>query len=199
MNTQYFLLIYFVVYLAVAFVWRSVAVYRATGINPVVLPSDDSAHGYIGRAFKLTFVVLALVVIVHTWWPGWLAYAGPISWVSRVAYLPEAGAALLVLSLVWVAVAQANMGTSWRVGIDEEHKTELAQNGLFRVSRNPIFLGMRATLLGFFLLLPNAVTLAVLLAGEALIQVQVRLEEAHLLGLHGEAYEAYKTKVRRWL
>lgn len=199
MNTQYFLLAYFVVYIAIAFVWRSVAVYRATGINPVVLPSDDSAHGYIGRAFKLTFVVLALVVIVHTWWPGWLAYAGPISWVSRVAYLPEVGAALLVLSLVWVAVAQANMGASWRVGIDEEHKTELAQNGLFRVSRNPIFLGMRATLLGFFLLLPNAVTLAVLLAGEALIQVQVRLEEAHLLGLHGEAYEAYKAKVRRWL
>lgn len=199
MNTQYFLLTYFVVYIAIAFVWRSVAVYRATGINPVVLPSDDSAHGYIGRAFKLTFVVLALVVIVHTWWPGWLAYAGPISWVSRVAYLPEVGAALLVLSLVWVAVAQANMGTSWRVGIDEEHKTELAQSGLFRISRNPIFLGMRVTLLGFFLLLPNAVTLAVLLAGEALIQVQVRLEEAHLLGLHGEAYEAYKAKVRRWL
>lgn len=196
---RYFLLAYFVAYLAIAFVWRSVVVYRATGINPVMLPADDSAHGYVGRAFKLTFVVLALAVIVNTWWPEWLTYAGPMPWIAEAPYVREAAVGLLLVSLAWVAAAQANMGTSWRVGIDEENKTELAQKGLFRISRNPIFLGMRSTLLGFFLLVPNAITLAVLLAGEALIQVQVRLEEAHLLALHGEAYEAYKARVRRWL
>jgi protein-S-isoprenylcysteine O-methyltransferase Ste14 len=91
------------------------------------------------------------------------------------------------------------MGLSWRIGIDTAHATELVQHGLFGVSRNPIFLAMRLSLLGLLLVYPAAATLALLVAGEILIQVQVRLEEQHLLGLHGDAYRAYCARVRRWL
>ncbi len=73
------------------------------------------------------------------------------------------------------------------------------QKGLFSISRNPIFLATRLALLGFFLVAPNAATLALLAAAEVVIQVQVRLEEKHLLGLHGSAYEQYFSKVPRWL
>ena len=44
-------------------------------------------------------------------------------------------------------------------------------------------------MLGFSLVAPNAATLALLAAAEVIIQVQVRLEEKHLLGLHGSAYD----------
>jgi len=54
-------------------------------------------------------------------------------------------------------------------------------------------------LLGFFLVAPNAATLALLAAAEVIIQVQVRLEEKHLLGLHGAAYDKYFSEVPRWL
>ncbi len=54
-------------------------------------------------------------------------------------------------------------------------------------------------LLGLLLVLPNAVTLATCVLGMALIQIQVRLEEEHLIQLHGEAYRAYQQRVRRWL
>jgi protein-S-isoprenylcysteine O-methyltransferase Ste14 len=75
----------------------------------------------------------------------------------------------------------------------------LVQTGLFRVSRNPIFLATRLALLGFFLVAPNAATLAILAAGEVAIQVQVRLEEQHLSNMHGAAYADYRSKVARWL
>jgi protein-S-isoprenylcysteine O-methyltransferase Ste14 len=91
------------------------------------------------------------------------------------------------------------MRESWRIGIDEEVKTELVRRGVFRLSRNPIFLGMRIMLIGFFLALPNAVTLAMLLVGDALMQIQVRLEEEHLARMHGENYREYQRKTRRWL
>ena len=71
--------------------------------------------------------------------------------------------------------------------------------GCSRVSRNPIFLAMRVNLLGLFLVFPSAVTAALLVAGEILMQVQVRLEEQHLANLHGQVYDAYRAKVRRWL
>jgi protein-S-isoprenylcysteine O-methyltransferase Ste14 len=54
------------------------------------------------------------------------------------------------------------------------------QSGLFRLLRHPIFLSMRVALLGLFMAVPTAATLAILFAGEILVQVQVRLEEAQL-------------------
>ena len=95
--------------------------------------------------------------------------------------------------------AQAQMGMSWRIGIATAHRTDLVQNGLFSLSRNPIFLAMRVSLMGLFLALPAAATLALLCAGEILMQVQVRLEEQHLLASHGQAYADYRERVRRWL
>lgn len=52
---------------------------------------------------------------------------------------------------------------------------------------------------GAVLVATSAATLVLLVAGELLVQVQVRLEEQHLAGLHGERYAAYCKRVRRWL
>jgi protein-S-isoprenylcysteine O-methyltransferase Ste14 len=96
-------------------------------------------------------------------------------------------------------LAQAQMGASWRIGIDTNASPPLVTGGLFALSRNPIFLGMRVSLLGLFLVLPNAVTLAILLAGEVLMQIQVRFEEDHLEATGGADYLAYHSSVGRWL
>ena len=55
-------------------------------------------------------------------------------------------------------------------------------------------------MLDFFLEVPNAVTLAILTAGEIVIQVkvQVRLEEQYLLDIHGASYQNYCSRVPRW-
>jgi protein-S-isoprenylcysteine O-methyltransferase Ste14 len=91
------------------------------------------------------------------------------------------------------------MGESWRIGIDTEHQTPLVQKGVFRISRNPIFLGLMVTLLGLFLTLPNALTLLAFFLGVVLIGVQVRLEEEYLVQMHAQAYQEYRKRVRRWL
>lgn len=103
------------------------------------------------------------------------------------------------MPLAWMVVAQAQMGESWRIGIDEEHRTPLVRKGVFDLSRNPIFLGMMLTLAGLFLVIPNAVTLLALVLGAVLIQIQVRLEEEFLSRTHGEEYAEYRREVSRWL
>jgi protein-S-isoprenylcysteine O-methyltransferase Ste14 len=110
-----------------------------------------------------------------------------------------AGVGLLGLSLIWTVIAQYQMGESWRIGIDQDHTTALIHRGLFRISRNPIFVGMITTLLGLFFVIPNAVTLVILVTGVAVIAIQVRLEEAYLFELHGDDYAKYRRRVRRWL
>ncbi len=190
--------VYLVVYFAVAFVWRSVVVYKTTGINPYVLGGSDNAYDYIGVIFRLTFLAVVGVIILFSGFSSVYDYAAPIVWLER-DFIRWFGLVLLIASLVWTATAQFQMGASWRIGIDKKNRTELVEKGLFGVSRNPIFLGMRFALAGFFLTIPNAVTLLTLGLGDVLMQIQVRLEEEHLRNLHGEKYAEFCKKVRRWI
>lgn len=185
---------YFAVFFATTLIWRSWQVYRRTGINPVVLPMQDSALGYTGRAFKVTLLTLALYLGLDA--SGWEAVQAHHAFgpgLQLLAWL------VLVTSLGAMVVAQQQMGSSWRVGIDEQHSTPLVTNGLFRFSRNPIFLTMRLNLLGLVVLRPGAAALGIAAVGEVLMQIQVRLEEQHLRQAHGDNYVAYCSRVRRWL
>jgi len=91
------------------------------------------------------------------------------------------------------------MGESWRIGIDRDHTPMLVKKGVFKISRNPIFLGMITTLLGLLLVLTNALTLLSFVVGVVLISIQVRLEEKYLLTRHGDEYAEYRRRVRRWI
>ncbi len=195
---KYLLLIYFVAYLLIAFVGRSCLIWRRTGINPYVMGKEDNAHDFIGKLFRTLVIMVPLVVVINTFSTTTYAYFLPVTWL-RHPLLVGLGWVLLLVSLIWIAAAQGQMGLSWRIGIDNQHQTELVQKGLFRLSRNPIFFGMRLNLLGLFLVLPNAVTLVILVLGDVLIQIQVRLEEAYLSQVHGEQYQSYCQQVRRWL
>lgn len=105
----------------------------------------------------------------------------------------------MILSLIWVLIAQLQMKNSWRIGIDENTKTELITSGLFSYSRNPVFLGMIISLIGLFFTLPTLISLSFLIISVILIQIQIRLEEQFLLQQHNKFYLRYKAKVRRFL
>ncbi|MFY1046241.1 methyltransferase family protein [Chryseobacterium sp. GP-SGM7] len=105
----------------------------------------------------------------------------------------------MILSLIWVLIAQFQMKNSWRIGINEELKTELITKGLFNYSRNPIFLGMLISQIGFFFTLPTLISLIFFIISTILIQIQIRMEEEFLLNQHGKDYRRYKAQVRRIL
>ena len=190
------LFLYYLLFFAAAFAWPTWRVWKRHGVNPLVLPRDDSAYGLIGAWFKV--LMLALLAML-----GGLAFGvperliAPLDWLS-LRPVEVGGWTILTISMVWIVAAQLQMGRSWRIGIDRREQPPLVQEGLFRLSRNPIFLGMRANLLGLFMVLPNAVTFAALLTGEVLMQVQVRLEEQHLSAALGDAYKTYALRVPRW-
>lgn len=194
-----FVLVYFLIYFGITFVFKSILVAKRIGKNPIVLPQDDSAYGLIGRYFKIIIGMLFLYVLLNAIIPSVLdTYFLPIAMLNKwlIKYI---GFAFLAFALVWTIVAQNHMKNSWRIGIDTEKQTELITTGLFRFSRNPIFLGMLASLMGLFLIMPNCPTCFFLVIGYMLIQVQIRLEEEFLLKQHGDEYLAYKQQVRRFL
>ena len=98
-----------------------------------------------------------------------------------------------------VIVAQVQMGRAWCVGVREGDAPLFVSHGLFRFSRNPIFVGMM--LVGLATAMVSAtwwswVALALFVVS---CTVQVRIEEAHLEASFGEAYRAFRRQVPRWL
>ena len=193
-----FLPIYFLLFFGLAMFWRSYIAWKRTGINPYKLGNGDTVHDFVGKLFRLTLIVAALIVFVFSFLDQYYEWLSPIAWMNS-SVLMILGITSLMLALIWVLVAQIQMGDSWRIGIDEESKSALVQHGLFGVSRNPIFLGMLVMLVGLLLLLPTAVTLTITVLGFVLIHVQVRLEEAFLTEKYGEDYRKYQMNVHRWI
>jgi len=193
-----FLLAYLLLFFGLALILPSYRVWKTTGVNPYKFGRSESTHDYVGTLFRLTLLAVILIVSVYALLPKSYSYLVPIDYLSNAA-LNFIGQILLVIAVIWVLIAQVHMQKSWRIGIDEDVKTELIQTGLFKLSRNPIFLGMRMMMLGLFLVLPTAATLATLLCGDLLVQIQVRLEEEFLTRAHGETYRTYQKQVRRWI
>lgn len=191
-----FLPIYFLIYFGIAFVLKSIIVAKRIGKSPLVLPNDDSAYGLIGLYFKMTLILLFIYVLSIALMPSLYTFFLPVLHLD-IFSVQIAGICLLIISLIWTIIAQVHMKDSWRIGIDSEQKTELITTGLFRYSRNPIFLGMIMSLIGLFLITPNALTGLFLVLGYVLIQIQIRLEEEFLSSRHGEKYMVYKRSVRR--
>jgi protein-S-isoprenylcysteine O-methyltransferase Ste14 len=143
-------------------------------------------------------IAIFLYAVAYALFPAWHDSFLPVRQLDN-QIINCIGLSLLLISLAWTVIAQTHMKNSWRIGIDTETKTELVTNGLFSISRNPIFFGMIITLFGLFLTTPNALTVLFLVLGYVLIQIQIRLEEEFLTKEHGQKYLEYQQKVRRFI
>ena len=120
--------------------------------------------------------------------------------IARPAILGWAGIALMAGGTAFFCLAQLNMGTSWRIGVpDGDNDIEQLQtDGLYRLSRNPVYLGILIMLTGCVLVAPGPVSVLVLVVSWLGITKIIRQEEAYLNGQFGEAYRTYRQRVGRW-
>ena len=78
--------------------------------------------------------------------------------------------------------------------------SSLVTDGVFRLTRNPMYLSLVLYLLGWAAYLSN--WLALLLVPMFVLyinELQIKPEERALSALFGAEYASYKTDVRRWL
>ncbi len=81
-----------------------------------------------------------------------------------------------------------------------ERSKVLVTTGLFRYSRNPMYVGMCSVLIAIGFWFGNILAIFPLIAFIAYITTfQIKPEEKILLGIFGEDYVEYSQRVRRWL
>ena len=150
---------------------------------------QDSAK--IGFPPPLIYLGVLLLGFAWTGLTGRLGPAGTLSiWTG--------GAFLLLGALVIIAGTERfrNAGTDpkpWRTS------TALVTTGIYRVTRNPMYLGMAILYIGLAIFFDSFTALLLLPIAILLIRTQViAREERYLLGKFGADYVAYKKSVPRW-
>ncbi len=106
--------------------------------------------------------------------------------------------AFWVAGFVLLYLGRFTMGDSFRLGTPKEN-TNLKTDGLFRVSRNPMYVGVYATVVASSLYTLNPV---VILLGAFVVAVHhaiVLAEENHMHMAFSREYPEYCSRVRRYV
>ena len=84
--------------------------------------------------------------------------------------------------------------------LDVHSASALVTSGLYRFSRNPMYLGMLLFLAGLAVYLGNALALLLCIGFVFYMNAfQIKPEEAAMESLFGEEFETYRKRVRRWI
>ncbi len=192
-------LIAVLVFYGLGFGWRTWVQLRRYGSSGIVLFRSGRPGQHLREAL---FVVLAVALFAEAA----LAAVAPRRLPGLVPLAPATAAVLRATGTVMVLgatalmlAAQLDLGASWRVGIDEGARPGLVTGGLYRYSRNPIYVAMLTALLGFALLLPSWISLGLLIGAGLGIRRHVRDEEAYLARTYGEEYRRYAARVGRFV
>jgi protein-S-isoprenylcysteine O-methyltransferase Ste14 len=188
-------LVVYGLFLVLAFGMRTVLQIRSSG--------SSGFHGVSGRVGSVEWLAGAGFVVAIA-----LGLAAPLLALLDVvpaidgldrAGLHAVGLFLAIAGTIATLLAQIAMGSSWRIGVDPEERTDLVTSGPFAIVRNPIFAAMLPTALGLALMVPSVVAAVGLFVLVVSLELQVRVvEEPYLLAVHGDAYRSYAAKVGRF-
>lgn len=143
---------------------------------------------YIEIAMGLTTSCIVIAEIVSI----------ALDWSISPVWVRIAGLAISALGVALFIAAVLTMRDSWRAGVSKD-KTELVTAGIFRISRNPAFLGFDLMYLGILLVFFNWLLLIFSIFAILMLHLQiVNNEEDAMLLAFGNEYLNYKKQVNRY-
>ena len=152
---------------------------------------SDPAHK--PRLYPLAWLLMAMLVICAL--DRWLPVAGllppPFHRFGLLIMLPG----ILILLHSGASFIKAKTGL-----LPFSEATTLVTGGLYRFTRNPMYLGMVLFLLGVAVYLGSLSALIPVAAFAWVIDRQfIRNEEIFLTGIFGDEFREYMKRVRRWI
>jgi protein-S-isoprenylcysteine O-methyltransferase Ste14 len=174
------------VFLAVLF--GGGAVFRRRNIN---MDGEPPIHRTLFYLSKYAILLLWAGMVSQSWGMDLssITIPGSVKWVALSLW--AAGFTLLF-------IGRSGLGESFRIGSPKE-QTLLRVEGLFRFSRNPMYLGVFGTLLASVLYTSNPFLLLVGIFVVTVHHMIVLAEEQYLRKVFGERYQEYCHRVRRYL
>lgn len=95
-------------------------------------------------------------------------------------------------------IAMLTMRDSWRAGIPDHEETTLIRHGIYRVSRNPAFLGFDLLYIGCLVTFPNVPHVATCIFAVVMLHLQILQEEKYLAVVFSDEYQQYRKQTGRY-
>ena len=147
---------------------------------------------------KIPPVVVIAVVAALMWLVSW-AVPG-FGFTFSAAYLVAP-----MLAVAGIAISALGIASFKRAGttvnpMKPQSSSVLVVSGVYKLTRNPMYLGFLLVLLGWAVFLSNVLAFLLLQAFIAYMnRFQIEPEEKALASLFGKEFENYRSRVRRWL
>ena len=160
------------------------------------IKTDQIGKGKAGAARAIELTMKAVTYMVPA--------AEVISILLKTSALPNGarmfGAAVGAAGVAVFITSVVTMRDSWRAGVAEEDETDLVTDGIYRISRNPAFLGFDLVYIGILLMFFNWPLLLLSAFAALMFHLQiVYVEEVFLVSAFGDAYLEYKKTVCRYI
>jgi protein-S-isoprenylcysteine O-methyltransferase Ste14 len=144
-------------------------------------------------ALVISFIFI-IITALHIHLPAIISsYLITITWIKYI------GIIFCYIGLIIFLFALISFGKAWRIGIDENNSNELIITGMFKYSRNPIFLFMDLYFTGIMLIYPNIIFVILTICTVIGLHLQILREEKFLVNKFGEKYIEYKNRTRRYI
>lgn len=108
-----------------------------------------------------------------------------------------AGLLLTFVSLSFAAWARISLGTNWSGDVTLKEDHELITSGAYSVTRNPIYTGFLFAVLGHAIIMGVAKGFVIALILSVAVLVKIQREEIFLSSHFGDAYDAYRKRVKK--
>lgn len=159
------------------------------------MPTTEASDG---AAVRIPPPLVYLLAIVLGFLLQWLVFPLPLELPFGVRSAVGSGLAALGLGLLLAAVGRFR--STGQNPAPWTSTPEIIGSGIYRFTRNPMYVGMALVQAGIGVGAANGWILALLPLVLVIVQTTaIRHEEAYLAGKFGEPYLAYKRSVRRWL
>ncbi len=143
-------------------------------------------------------VALTLIVAALMWLAAWLVPA--FAHVLPASRVVAVGLAVLAVVVGAAGVISFRRAATTVNPLRPETASSLVVTGIYRFTRNPMYLGLLVLLLGWAVFLSNAIAFVWLPAFVLFMnRFQIAAEESALASLFGAEFTRYRMNVRRWL
>jgi protein-S-isoprenylcysteine O-methyltransferase Ste14 len=108
------------------------------------------------------------------------------------------GIVLVAIGTIFFLLSVTIMRSNWRAGFDIKQNTTLVTKGIYKISRNPAFVGFNLLYVGCSLAVSNVFIILITLVAIVAFHIQILGKEKFLTEKFGQEYIEYRSKVRRY-
>jgi protein-S-isoprenylcysteine O-methyltransferase Ste14 len=151
-------------------------------------PTIEKLHFYSAKiAIFTTWALFILKAISPRL--GYIDVPPGFSWTAVV---------LLYIGVILFSLSLFNLGKALKVGLPGQD-TKLQTRGMYRLSRNPLYLGVHVIAIGSCIYFPDLINVSFTIYGIFMHHRIIKEEERFLAERFGKEWMLYSTKVSRYL